>query len=82
MTKGEFGTAIYYHDNNHYVFGWCFTAIDPPNLIYMVGSIGLQPFSTQTFPITLGATYTSLRIEIKVSEVYSDHIVLLVKPTD
>jgi hypothetical protein len=38
-------------------------------------------FQPEVFPATLGATYTYLGLDIKVSEVHLDHIVLLVKTT-
>lgn len=68
--------TVYDHGDNHYVFAWRLLLADSPNLF--VVSTGFQ---TQTFSTTQGATYTSLGLEIKVSEVHTDYIVLLVKPT-
>jgi len=68
--------AIYDHGDNHYVFGYRLIASDPIDKFYVSSG-----FQTRVFSATEGATYKDLGIEIKVLEVHSDYIVLLVKPT-
>lgn len=68
--------ATYDQGDNHWVFSYRFSAYDPTDKFYV--STGFQ---TRVFSATEGATYKDLGIEIKVSEVHSDYIVLLVKPT-
>jgi rubredoxin len=74
LVIGQFVT--YDHGDNHYGFAWRLLPTDPTNVFYV--STGFQ---TRVFSATEGATYKDLGLEIKVSEVHSDHIVLLVKPT-
>lgn len=68
--------AVYEHDNNRYSFTYRY--LDPSDSTYFTVNSYLQQ---KTFSTTEGATYTAFGIEIKVSEVHSDYIVLLVKPT-
>jgi len=67
--------AIYDHGDNHYVFAYRLLSSDPTDKFYVSSG-----FQTRMFSATEGAMYKDLGIEIKVSEVHSDYIVLLVKP--
>jgi hypothetical protein len=76
IVQGQF--AHYDHGDNHYSFAWKLGLMpnDSPTIFAVFSGFQSESFSTTP----LGATYTAFGLEIKVSEVYTDHIVLLVKP--
>lgn len=62
--------------NNEYFFMYQ----SPPWVQGSVFSISTPSVSANTHPAVEGATYRDFGLEIKVSEVYADYIVLMVRP--
>jgi hypothetical protein len=67
--------ATYEHDNNVYGFGYKVLSIDPSDKFTVSTGFDYRQFSTVE-----DARYEAFGLEIVVSEVHSDYIVLLVKP--
>ena len=67
--------ATYEYDNNVYGFGYKVLSIDPPDKFVVSTGFDYRQFSTVE-----DARYEAFGLEIVVSEVHSDYIVLLVKP--
>lgn len=68
--------ATYDQGDNHWGFIYRFFPTDPSNMFTVTSG-----FLTASFPTTQGKSYIVFGIEIKVSEAYSDYLVLLVKTT-
>ncbi len=69
-------SQTYTHGNDSYVFSYKLSAADNSALFYVAKNVE----QTRSFPAVPGATYSDLGVEMKVSSVTSDLLVLLVKP--
>jgi hypothetical protein len=74
----------YFHGEDKYVFAWG-KPYSPDTSLFGVQIVGLVGMPFQYFPTRyVGATYEvwhiHSRIDVKISEVHSDYIVLLVRP--
>lgn len=83
------GWRGYSNRGTYYNFGWGSTLFgeqgEDTNMFEVLISYSGNGYIIQYFSVTVGATYDVVSpnywvIEIKVSEVHSDYIVLLVKP--
>ena len=69
------GQPSYYDEGkNEWGFAWRFLPTDSPNAFLVTSGL-----TSEGFPVTEGATYRAFGLEIRVSEVHTDYIVLLVK---
>ncbi len=69
-------SQTYKHGNDSYVFSYSLQPSDNSGLFYAAKN----SVETRSFPAVAGAVYSDLGLEMKVSSVTSDLMVLLVKP--
>jgi len=71
------GTSqTYQHNGDSYVFSYRMSPSDESGLFYVAKNLE----QTRSFPAVAGAVYSDLGLEIKVSTVTQDLMVVLVKP--
>ncbi|MCW3983904.1 MAG: hypothetical protein NWE96_07895 [Candidatus Bathyarchaeota archaeon] len=71
------GTSqTYQHNGDSYVFSYRMSPSDESGLFYVAKNLE----QTRSFPAVVGAVYSDLGLEIKVSTVTQDLMVVLVKP--
>jgi hypothetical protein len=69
-------SQTYQNGADSYTFSYKLSAADTSNLFYVTRNVE----STRSYPAVAGATYSDLGVEMKVSSVTSELLVLLVKP--
>jgi hypothetical protein len=69
-------SATYSHAGDSFVFSYRMTPTDESGLFYVAKNVE----QTRSFPAVAGAKYTALGLEMRVSSVTPNLLVLLVKP--
>jgi hypothetical protein len=69
-------SQTYQHDSGSFVFSYKLSSADVSDLFY----VALNVEQTRSFPAVAGAVYSDLGLEMKVSSVTPNLLVLLVKP--
>jgi hypothetical protein len=70
-------SQTYQHKNNTFVFSYKLSSTDSSNLVYVTQNAIEQ---SRSFPAVAGTTYSTLGLEIKISSVTQELLVLLIKP--
>jgi hypothetical protein len=79
LPEGSGGVAYYFGKNEFTFYGACPSCHNSSQPVFRVEYPAEYTACQYAYNATLGATYDLLGIEIKVSEVHSDYIVLLAK---
>jgi hypothetical protein len=69
-------SQTYHNGDDAYVFSYKLSASDDTGLFYVARNVE----ATRSYPAVAGAVYSDLGVEMKVSSVTSEMLVLLVKP--